>query len=261
LPPIWFIRGLSGLLVGKGARIGSFLNRTYKDFVTEMSSPLVTNVLVLCTANLCRSPMAEALLHRLLAAVQPPVIVRSVGTLGSGGPPSAEVVSVMAGYGLDVVQHRSHLVTDADVAQADLILAMAREHVRHVVVMDPSSWPRAFTLKELLRRGQQTGPRMPGELLADWLSRVHHGRTHAALLGESPLDDVADPAGGPAHAYAGTAALLDQLVTRLVDLCWGTTCGSPAGAAVLPRCPGAARPRTPPESPAGAPGRSQGPGR
>jgi protein-tyrosine-phosphatase len=141
--------------------------------------------------------------------------------LQAGVPPPPEVVSTMAGYGLDVTQHRSRLVTAEDLAQADLILGMAREHVRHAVVTAPPSWPRAFTLKELLRRGHETGPRMPGEPLADWLARVHQGRTHAALLGDSPLDDVADPAGGPPQGYAVTAALLDELVARLVELGWG----------------------------------------
>ncbi len=41
-----------------------------------------------------------------------------------------------------------------------------------------------------------------------------------SLLGDSPDDDVADPAGGPLRAYADTAALLDWLVTRLAELGW-----------------------------------------
>ena len=98
---------------------------------------------------------------------------------------------------------------------------MAREHVRHAVVTAPDTWPRAFTLKELVRRGEEIGPAKPGEPLADWLARVHEGRERAALLGESPVDDVADPMGGPPQAYADTAALLDELMGRLVGLCWG----------------------------------------
>jgi len=180
-----------------------------------------TRIMVLCSGNQCRSPMVQALFLRRLVTLNATAAVRSAGMLQAGVPPPPEVVSTMAGYGLDVTQHRSRLVTAEDLAQADLILGMAREHVRHAVVTAPPSWPRAFTLKELLRRGHETGPRMPGEPLADWLARVHQGRTHAALLGDSPLDDVADPAGGPPQGYAVTAALLDELVARLVELGWG----------------------------------------
>jgi protein-tyrosine phosphatase len=183
-------------------------------------------VLVLCTANICRSPMAAALLARRLAALGVTVPVLSAGMLHDGEPPLPEVVSVMAARGLDTAWHRSHAARDADLAAAGLVLGMARENIRHAVVTVPLVWPRAFTLKELVRRGEQIGPRPPGETLAGWLRRAHAGRERAALLGDSPLDDVADPTGGPPQAYAGTAALLDGLVSRLAELCWGHA-GSP----------------------------------
>jgi protein-tyrosine phosphatase len=179
------------------------------------------DVLVVCTANRCRSVMTEALLARRLAAAGVAGRVRSAGLLGQGEPVPPEAIAAMAGYGLDLTRHRSHLVTAAELRGADLVVAMAREHVRHTVVIEPAAWPRTFTLRELLRRGQQDGPRMPGEPLASWLARVQNGRDRLALLGDSPDDDVADPTGGPAHRYVMTATLLDELVGALVDLCWG----------------------------------------
>ena len=98
---------------------------------------------------------------------------------------------------------------------------MAREHLRYAVVALPGAWPRAFTLKELVRRGQQIGPRLAGESLAGWLRRAHEGRDRSALLGESADDDVADPSGGPPQACTVTAEQLDQLLARLVELAWG----------------------------------------
>lgn len=181
----------------------------------------VPDVLVVCTANRCRSVMAAALLARRLAAAGVTATVRSAGSLGQGRPTPPEVISAMAGCGFDLSRHRSRLMTASDLGATDLVLAMAREHVRHAVVTDPAVWPRAFTLKELLRRGRQTGPRMPGEPLTEWLARVHAGRERAALLGDSPDDDVADPIGGPLQAYQATAALLDQLTRDLAELCWG----------------------------------------
>jgi protein-tyrosine phosphatase len=151
------------------------------------------------------------------------------GLLQEGEPPPPEAISTLAGYGLDISGHRSHRVTVADLSGADLVLGISRGHVRHAVVISPEIWPRAFTLKELIRRGTETGPRRPGEPVADWLDRVHEGRERVALLGDSPADDVADPMGGPLQAYANTAALLNQLMGQLARLCWGLPAGGLQG--------------------------------
>lgn len=178
-------------------------------------------VLVLCTANVCRSPAAAALLSQRLAGADPAVPVSSAGLLPGGSPVLPEMRAVMAGYGADLAGHVSRIVSAPDLAGAALVIAMAREHLRHAVVLAPEAWPVAFTLKELVRRGERAGPRRPGEALAGWLARMHDGRERLALLGASPDDDVADPVGGPPEAYTATAALLARLTARLASLCWG----------------------------------------
>lgn len=178
-------------------------------------------MLVLCTANVCRSPMTEVMLRDRLAARGLAVSVRSRGMLDGGRPPRPEVVAAMASRGLDVAAHRSRRVTAEDLERADLTLAMAREHLRHAVVTAPGAWPRAFTLRELVRRGTAVGPRPPGDCLADWLARAHEGRQRTALLGDCADDDVADPVGGPQCAYTDTAVILSGLVDRLTGLLWG----------------------------------------
>jgi protein-tyrosine phosphatase len=164
--------------------------------------------------------MAEALLTNRLSALGSPAAVRSGGMLGDGEPPRSEAITVMAGYGLDIAGHRSRRVTAEDLEAADLTLAMARENLRHAVVTAPAVWPRAFTLKELVRQGEAVGPRAPGESLADWLGRAHDGRERRALLGDSAADDVADPTGGLPRGYTETAAILSGLLDQLVGLCW-----------------------------------------
>ena len=180
----------------------------------------INGIVVLCTANVCRSPMAAALLTRRLSELGVAVRVRSAGMLRGGEPPHPEVISVMARYGIDIAAHRSRVACAADLAHASLVLAMARDNLRYAVVTEPGAWPRAFTLRELVRRGEQIGPRRPGEPFAGWLSRAHEGRERAALLGDSAEDDVPDPSGRPLREYVDAARLLDRSVARLAELGW-----------------------------------------
>jgi protein-tyrosine phosphatase len=162
--------------------------------------------------------MAEALLRHRLGDLGVDATVASAGLLRPGQPASQHGVDLLRARGLDLTTHRSQAMTRELLGSADLILAMAREHVREAVVLDPSLWPRTFTLKELVRRGQAAGPRRAGESLADWLGRVGQGRRISELTGSSPDDDVEDPYGGPRSAYERLLVELDDLLDRLVSL-------------------------------------------
>jgi protein-tyrosine phosphatase len=186
----------------------------------DPGDPDEASIVVLCTANVCRSPMAAALLARRLAALGVTVPVRSAGMLRRGDPPHPEAVSTMAAYGIAIASHRSRIACAADLARASLVLAMARDHLRYAVVTAPRAWPRTFTLRELVRRGEEIGPRPPGEPFSRWLSRAHAGRERVSLLSDRAEDDVADPAGGSLRAYEDTASLLDRLVANLAELGW-----------------------------------------
>jgi protein-tyrosine phosphatase len=178
--------------------------------------------------------MAQAMLSARLAARGVSVPVASAGLLAGDRRPPPEVISVMAARGIDVSGHRSRVVTASDLAAADLILGLTREHVRHAAVLLPAAWPRAFTLRELARRGRLAGRRAPGEPLGRWLATAADGRDRAGFLGRSPDDDVTDPVGGQLAAYQATAYLLDRLTRDVVDLGW-PSCGS------LPESPGPVR--------------------
>ena len=160
--------------------------------------------------------MAEVLLRQRLGDLGVNARVASAGLLQAGQPASAHGIDILRGRGLDMTAHRSRAITRDILSSADLVIAMAREHVREAVVMDPSLWPRTFTLKELVRRGEAAGPRAVDEPLSVWLARVGQGRRVADLTGSSPDDDVADPIGGPRSAYERLAAELDNLIDRLV---------------------------------------------
>ena len=147
--------------------------------------------------------------------------VRSAGLLDAGLEAARHSVDVVKARGLDLSAHRSRTMTKAIVEEADLVLGMARSHVREAVLAAPDAWPKTFTLKELVRLGDKVGPRQPGQPLEEWLARAGEGRNQAALLGASPTDDVADPIGHPRPVYEKLVAELDDLLERLVKLVWG----------------------------------------
>ena len=173
---------------------------------------------MLCTANLCRSPTAEVLLARHLADRGVDAHVHSAGRGPGGLPAPAPALSAFGAAGVDLSRHRSRTLSPEMLAGTDLVIGMAREHVRDALSMDPHVWDRAFTFKELVRRGEAAGRRLPGEEISAWLARVGAGRSANALLGSAGVDDVADPIGGRPRAYRATVRELDALAGRLADL-------------------------------------------
>jgi protein-tyrosine phosphatase len=128
------------------------------------------------------------------------------------------MVDLAAERGLDLRAHVGRRLDPDLVRGADLVLPLAREHLREVVVTCPEAFPRTFTPKELVRRAGAVGPRSPEEPLAAYLARLHEGRTAQALLRADPADDVADPIGGPFSGYARTATELDALTAAIAAL-------------------------------------------
>lgn len=146
--------------------------------------------------------------------------VHSAGVSIEGRPATAPGINVLSRRGLDITRHRSRTMTAAMIASADLVVGMAREHVREAVALVPDSFPTTFTLKELVRRGRDIGPRRSEERLDEWLRRAHDGRSSRDLLGWSPDDDVADPIGLSPAFYAEIADEIEALIDELVALAW-----------------------------------------
>lgn len=165
--------------------------------------------------------MAAAILRRRLEELGVHERVSSAGLLQGGVPASPGALAALAARGIDLSSHRAAVLTPQLLASADVVVGMTREHVREAVVAVPATWPRCFTLKELVRRGSEAGRRGAHERISDWLERVHQGRELADSLGASPADDIADPMGMDGAAYEATAVVLDELMAELVGLVWG----------------------------------------
>jgi protein-tyrosine-phosphatase len=161
--------------------------------------------------------MAEGLLRGKLRARGVDATVSSAGLSFDGRPATDEAVEVAGSYGIDIEPHRSRVLR-RELLEADLVITMERMHLREAVVVDRDVLERCFTLKELVRRGEEAGPRRADEDLTAWLRRVGEDRRLIELLGESEDDDVADPYLQTIGEYKKTGQELDDLVTRLVDL-------------------------------------------
>ncbi len=189
------------------------------DEASDVSSTAPT-VLLLCTGNICRSPMAEGLLRQALARHGVPAEVLSAGTSFDGRPAEAEAVKAMAALGIDISDHRSRLLDRALVDSADLVLGMERVHVREAVLASPAKSSRIFTLKELVRRAELAGPRAQSETLEAWLGRLDAGRSRAELIGLGGDDGVADPFRQSYDAFRRCAAELAEYLDRVVAAAW-----------------------------------------
>jgi glycine hydroxymethyltransferase len=162
--------------------------------------------------------MAEAILRARLREAGVDATVSSAGLYQGGAPASAGASRAVAPRGLTLEAHRSRQMTKEIVGAADLVLGMARAHVREAVIAVPDVLPRTFTLKELVRRAGEAGARPRGQDLRAYLAALSEERPRTELLGDSSADDIDDPIGGPDAGYVATADLLDELIVDLVDL-------------------------------------------
>ena len=90
-----------------------------------MKEPAERMILVVCTGNTCRSPMAAALFRRTLQEREEPFRVVSAGLAATGEPASEGARQVMAEWGIDLAAHRSQPVTAELCRQAERIYVMS----------------------------------------------------------------------------------------------------------------------------------------
>ncbi len=116
-------------------------------------------ILILCTGNIGRSPLAEVMLRHALAdglgtadaeLAAAGVVVTSAGTAAAVDHiASRRGITVAEGLGLDLTGHRARQVTAAELRAADLVLVMDDSHVAAVRHLAPEVHPELIAGEEI----------------------------------------------------------------------------------------------------------------
>jgi len=143
-------------------------------------------ILFVCTGNVCRSPMAEALLRR---ATRDRSDLRAISAgIGAiyGQPPSSHAVRALSEVGVTLEGFRSRMLTAELVDQADYIFGMTRGHVEGINLLYPHAAEKTFLLREF---DESLGPYEK---------------------------DIADPIGGSIEVYLACRDQLEQGIASLL---------------------------------------------
>ena len=146
----------------------------------------MNHILLVCTGNICRSPLAEVLLRRELEQRGTDgIVVSSAGTGAWEGAPASEGAYLVAlEHGLDLSEHRAQLLTREVVKDADLMLTMARHHRARV---------------------HELGGERRVHVIGEYVGR------------KGPEAEVADPFGSDLEVYRGTYEELEELIREAAD--------------------------------------------
>jgi protein-tyrosine phosphatase len=147
----------------------------------------IKKILVVCTGNICRSPMGEGVLrYRLNQAGLSHIHVHSAGTSGwDNHKPTSEAIQACSEIGVDISSLRSTPISKRIIQASDLIMAMEKYHIREMKKYFDAPSKKLFLL----------------------------GNFHA----DTPGIEIKDPYGMPLSYYRSILKTICQCADGLID--------------------------------------------
>ena len=118
-------------------------------------------VLLVCTGNTCRSPLAAAAMRRAIEQDGDRIEIRSAGAMAASGAPASHLAAEMGvAGGLSLDDHRSAGLDNQVIERADLVLVMGDHDLEVVKKRVPSVAERAWLITDFGRE-RPTGEGIP----------------------------------------------------------------------------------------------------
>lgn len=106
-------------------------------------------IMFICTGNICRSAMAEAILKKRVKDENLDIEVYSCGTFAEKGDgPTNEAIEVMEIRGIDLTKHRATNIRNSNIEEMDLILCATNSHRMQTISLYPELSNKIYTIKE-----------------------------------------------------------------------------------------------------------------
>lgn len=180
-------------------------------------------LLIVCTANMIRSPFVAGLLSSRLSAVGASGLsVDSAGTAARpDGPADEEVTALGRTYGLALEDHRTRRLDDGMLRTGDTVLCAERGHRRIVLDLRPDLLTSVFTIREFARLVDVAHTRA-----ANWPDLVRAASRERLVTRRSSEegDDMVDPVGGPPAVWLD----FERQATQAVSMILGALSALPA---------------------------------
>ncbi|MGI5289579.1 hypothetical protein ACQEVF_40440 [Nonomuraea polychroma] len=177
-------------------------------------------ILLVCTANICRSAMGEVIARAMLQSAPLPVATGSAGVRALVGQPMApHAIGALGKLGLDGRPHRARMLGLDLVRSADLLLTMEAGHVAVAVDLDPEAAHKTFTLPEFAALASGAGGR---RYRSDTVERARAiVQSAGARRNRRRALEVYDPYGGPPEGYDACAKTLGESLSHALGALLG----------------------------------------
>jgi protein-tyrosine phosphatase len=176
-------------------------------------------VLVVCTGNICRSPVAQRLLLAR-AGDNAGFTVTSAGISAVVGRPiDGPCARALQELGVSAEGHVAQQVSLDLLTRADLVLTADSAQRSQLIQTEPASFRRVFTLREFVRLGRGLGAPIANDITA-LPARVAEVAARRGLVevGEPGSDDIGDPFGASRDYARSTVARIAEAVDGILDV-------------------------------------------